>query len=82
MIEIRIRLFALLKELVGREECGLSLSGDASCREALIHLKNQFRLPEGILESCMVAVNGVYTERNALLQAGDELAVLPPVSGG
>lgn len=82
MIEIRIRLFALLKELAGQEECRLSLSRDASCREALIHLKDRFRLPEAILESCMVALNGACTERNALLQAGDELAVLPPVSGG
>lgn len=82
MIEIRVRLFALLKELFGKEEFWLSLSRDASCREALIHLKDQFGFPEAILESCMVAVNGAYTERNALLQAGDELAVLPPVSGG
>lgn len=82
MIEIRVRLFALLKELVGEEEFWLSLSRGASCSEALISLRDRFALPEAILESCMVAVNGAYTERNAPLQAGDELAVLPPVSGG
>lgn len=82
MIQIRVKLFTRLKEMAAREELSLPLARGSSCEEAISRLKDIFGFPELLLQCCLVAINGVYTPRNAFLSEGDELALLPPVSGG
>ncbi|RMH55315.1 MAG: hypothetical protein D6679_11890 [Candidatus Hydrogenedentota bacterium] len=45
-------------------------------------LEAEFPTARGILASSRYAVNSEYVEREAALQEGDEVAILPPVSGG
>ena len=82
MIEIKVRLFAILKEMAAGEEFPLALSREASCQEAIFRLKTIFGFPDSLLEHCLVAVNGTYADRRERLHEGDELALLPPASGG
>lgn len=82
MIEIKIKLFALLREIAAREEIKLVLAKNSSCSDAILRAKSIFGFPEVILERSLVALNGACADPNTPLSEGDELALLPPVSGG
>ena len=79
---VSIRLFARLRELAGSAELTRNLEEGATARSAWDLLVRDF--PEmghytGVV-SC--AVNEEYARLTAPLKDGDELAFLPPVSGG
>ena len=79
---IRIKFFAILKDILEREEMILNFSSPISCGEVLAFLKDSFSETASLLESSFVAVNGHYAERGTALNPEDEVAVLPPMSGG
>jgi molybdopterin converting factor subunit 1 len=74
---VRIRLFAMLRERAGRDELELELPEGARVADALAALDH---LAGGL--SLVLAVNREYAAPDAVLRAGDELALIPPVSGG
>lgn len=74
---VRVRLFAMLRERAGRGELELELPDGARVCDALAQLE---RLAEGL--PLVMAVNREYAGEEAVLQPGDELALIPPVSGG
>ena len=82
MIRVRVKLFSILKESAARGELELLLAKNSTCCDAIGRLKSIFGFPESILERSLVAVNGVYVGRDTSLSNEDELALLPPVSGG
>ncbi|HEV7773297.1 MAG TPA: molybdenum cofactor biosynthesis protein MoaE [Conexibacter sp.] len=74
---VRIRLFAMLRERAGASELSLELPEGARVRDALAALSE---LADGL--PLVMAVNREYASEDAPLFAGDELALIPPVSGG
>lgn len=76
-MEVQIRLFASLRERAGTELLALELADGASVADAL----EQLRWLTGDLRAAM-AVNREYATAATPLHAGDELALIPPVSGG
>ncbi len=76
-MEITVRLFAMLRERAGSGSVTLDLPEGASVRDALDSLAG---LAEGI--PLVMAVNREYASEEQVLDAGDELALIPPVSGG
>ncbi|HET9119514.1 MAG TPA: MoaD family protein [Solirubrobacterales bacterium] len=80
---VTVRLFAILRQRVGRDSIDVELEDGATVAEALEELSAQPELGEllGRLPVRM-AVNRDYAEPDTRLSAGDELALVPPVSGG
>ncbi len=76
-MEVTVRLFAMLRERAGAPEVTLDLPDGARVRDALDSLAG---LAEGI--PLVMAVNREYADADRVLDAGDELALIPPVSGG
>jgi molybdopterin synthase catalytic subunit len=76
-MRVRIRLFAALRERAGTGELELDLPDGARVADALAAVEG---LAEGI--PLVMAVNREYAQADAVLAAGDELALIPPVSGG
>jgi molybdopterin synthase catalytic subunit len=74
---VRVRLFAILRERAGAEELELELPAGACVRDALAQIEG---LSGGV--PVVMAVNHEYADAEAPLHAGDELALIPPVSGG
>jgi molybdopterin converting factor subunit 1 len=74
---VHIRLFAMLRERAGASELSLELPEGARVRDALAALES---LAGGL--PLVMAVNREYASEDAPLSAGDELALIPPVSGG
>jgi len=83
-IEVQVRLFAMLRERAGAGKRELRLPAGATVADALERLGEQ-DAPLGELLARMpvsTAVNREYAGVATVLEAGDELAVIPPVSGG
>jgi molybdopterin synthase catalytic subunit len=76
-VEITVRLFAMLRERAGVPEVTLELPDGARVSDALASLSE---LAEGL--PLVMAVNREYADADRVLDSGDELALIPPVSGG
>lgn len=74
---VTVRLFAVLRERAGAEEIEIELPDRASVGDALSRVRE---LTDGV--PVVMAVNQDYAQPSDLLQPGDELALIPPVSGG
>jgi len=74
---VRVRLFAALRERAGRDELELELPEGALVSDAL----EQMSPLTGDVKA-VLAVNREYAALDAALSPGDELALIPPVSGG
>jgi len=77
-VEVTVRLFAILRERAGTRELTLELPEGARVADALERLRDISppNLP------LVMAVNREYAPEDQVLDAGDELALIPPVSGG
>ncbi len=81
-MRVEVRLYAILRERAGAERVEIDLDEGATAADALAALR---RLPGlELLERLPVriAVNREYAEPGQPLEANDELALIPPVSGG
>ncbi len=81
-MNIKIRFFALYRELVGLRETEVDLPPGSTALDlwrlfAADHPQLAPNLPH-----TRFAVNGLYTEPETPLAEGDEVAFIPPVSGG
>ena len=76
-MRVAVRLFAGLRELAGTRVIELDLPADAVAADVWPAL-DLGEEPAGLL----VAINKSYAERGAVLTDGDEVALIPPVSGG
>lgn len=80
-MNLAIRLFGIAREITGQTV--LHWEVEEPFRVANLVGKLEQEYPEfARLHSIMVAVNEDYTEDDTLLKASDEIAVIPPVSGG
>ena len=74
---MRVRLFAILRERAGADELELELPEGATVSDALERVG---ALSNGV--PVVMAINQEYADTEAPLHADDELALIPPVSGG
>jgi len=76
-MQISVRLFAALRERAGENVVTVELDDGARVSDALASLR---KLTEDV--PVVMAVNHEYADADTPLTAGDELALIPPVSGG
>jgi molybdopterin converting factor subunit 1 len=80
---VQIRLFAILRERAGRESIELELQDGATVSEVLRTLRERGPLADLIGHMpVLMAVNRDYATPATRLRADDEVALIPPVSGG
>jgi molybdopterin converting factor subunit 1 len=79
-ITVQVRLFAAYREVVGTTRLTHDLPTGSTVADLLARLHAQY--PGLRLESGMVAVNQEYVKTGVSLRDGDEVALIPPVSGG
>jgi molybdopterin converting factor subunit 1 len=81
-VTVRVRLFASLREVVGRSELQLELPEGSSAEDAWRTLVGHHPALGPRRASLAAAVNRCYVDFAETLRPGDELVFLPPVSGG
>lgn len=79
---ITILLFAGLAERANQREIQLTLPEQATVRDLLQAAAEQYPALSPLLGSCFVSLNHEYAAPDHVIQASDEIALLPPVSGG
>lgn len=80
---IKVRFFAVIKERLGKEDISLDLS-KGSVAEIIRAIGDEFPNIESVLKSfnAMVAVNHEMADMDTIVKDGDEVAFIPPFSGG
>ena len=81
-IRVRARLFAVQRELAGTRELALDLPAGATVEDGWAALVARYPVLAPGRLSVRFARNGAYAEPTDALADGDELAFIPPVSGG
>ncbi len=77
-MSIKVLYFASLKELFGRSEQQLSVDGLNTVEDVWKHVSEGYDVSQQVLYS----INQEYAQADSLVQAGDEVAFFPPVTGG
>ncbi|HEY0098885.1 MAG TPA: molybdopterin converting factor subunit 1 [Pyrinomonadaceae bacterium] len=81
-IRVRLLYFGAAREEVGREEEQLEVTSPATSASVLAEVLNAHPALRRFGRSLLVAVNEEYAGASARVEAGDEVAIFPPVSGG
>lgn len=80
MIQVKVLPFGVLKDWLGAETAVVELREGATVAELLAQLSAERGGRE--LKGIAVSVNAEYAQGGRILRAGDEVGLLPPVSGG
>ncbi len=81
-MQIRVRLFAILRDRAGTAEMTLDVPANSSVGAAITSVGERTPAVREFLSRTAFAVNREYVKPDHVLNDGDELALLPPVSGG
>tara|TARA_B100001142_G_C14346283_1_gene660124 strand:- start:2166 stop:2411 length:246 start_codon:yes stop_codon:yes gene_type:complete len=81
-LKINILLFANLKEIAKRSSLQLDVPETSTVIDIIGVLKKEIPNITPYFESIMIAVNMTYVEDSYKLHNDDEIALIPPASGG
>jgi molybdopterin synthase catalytic subunit len=81
-MQIKVLFFGLLKDICGRAEDRLDVPSASTLRSVFDHYAAQFPALNGMARSIVLARNHEFGNPGDPLAEGDEVALLPPVSGG
>jgi len=81
-VRVTVKLFARLRDIAGTPELTREVASGATVGSLWQQLATEFPDIASYERSISTAVNADYARRNHVLADGDEVAFLPPVSGG
>jgi molybdopterin converting factor subunit 1 len=81
-MRVNIRLFARLRDLAGSGELVRDVPGPATVQTVWTALTAEMPELQVYAQTMSVAVNADYSKMTAAVSDGDEVAFMPPVSGG
>ena len=81
-MRVTVKLFARLRDITGTPELTTDVSAGATVRAVWQRLATEFPDLTPYERSISTAVNADYSRMDAVVRDGDEVAFLPPVSGG
>ena len=81
-IQVTVLLFSVLRESMGRSTLAVDLSPNATVADLLDRLSSEYPAIRDYRSSLRVGVNATYARVDQTLSAGDEVALITPVSGG
>lgn len=79
-MKVMICFFAQSREIIGKDRMEFEIQSGENTSSVLKRLQSQFHNLVGM--QFIMAVNNEYVENDRELHDGDELAIIPPVSGG
>ncbi len=82
LMKIGVLFFGVLKEVIGRSSETIDLPEGARVREVLFYYARGAPRFEAMVPSLAISVNQEYSGTERVLCDGDEVGLLPPVSGG
>jgi molybdopterin converting factor subunit 1 len=81
-MEVRLRFFASIREKLHRSEATCAVPEGATVCDLLDRLCQDYPPLRDVRRSVSIAVNREYVDPDHILSDDDEVALIPPVSGG
>lgn len=81
-MKVTVRFFATYRDVAGKPQIEMELDDGASLGDLLERLYDTYPPLKKWSESIICSVNRKYADDDRVLEPGDEVALLPPVSGG
>ena len=81
-MKLRVQLFSHLKDIVGASELELDLADETTAGGLLAELYAHHPRLRDWDSSILIGAGVEFVERDYLVKAGDEIAIMPPVQGG
>lgn len=81
-MQVKVLFFGALRDLVGRSDDALTLPEGARLSDLLAHYEAKVPRLKDLLPAVALSINQEYSAAGAALHDQDEVALLPPVSGG
>jgi len=83
-VQVTVLFFAKARELLGKSSSPCQVPASCTYSQLITHLKTSFTHLNRLGDAFVVSLNEDYIEEEGQLQLhqGDELAVIPPISGG
>jgi len=81
-IRVRVLFFGRLKEIAGRTQESLDLAPDSDIESLFARYASRYPELQQYRSSVVASCNQEFAPWDTVLRAGDEVAFLPPVSGG
>lgn len=83
-MKVKVLFFAASREAAGKSEETVELNDGATTKTLLEHLVQSYPGLSSVMRSCVFAVNQEYVPQSQALalQQNDEVAIIPPLSGG
>jgi molybdopterin converting factor subunit 1 len=82
LIRITILYFASVKDITGVKKETMNLTPDTSIKKLLEKISINYPAIKSISNVVKISINYKMMDMNTILKDGDEVALLPPVSGG
>ncbi len=82
LIRISILYFANVKDATGVRKDAIDLPQDTPIKKLLTKISITYPNIKGMLNNIQISVNYKVVNMNTILKDGDEVALLPPISGG
>src|SRR5260370_149972 len=82
VMKIGVLFFGVLKDVIGRSGETVDLPDGARVREVLFYYSQEAPRFEALVPSLAISVNQEYSGADRALCDGDQVGLLPPVSGG
>ncbi len=83
-VEIRVLFFAKSRELCGKSEANIKVQAKISGKELLKKVVENFPRLSAIQDNLLLSLEQEYIDKDPLLElvGQEELAIIPPISGG
>tara|TARA_Y100000590_G_scaffold58319_1_gene61629 strand:- start:2433 stop:2684 length:252 start_codon:yes stop_codon:yes gene_type:complete len=81
-MKVTVKTFAALRDIIGSANVEIDVSSDATVREVLRVVNELYPKMDKIASQIMIAVNMEYVDLDHTVHQNDEVALIPPVSGG
>ncbi|HEX5168151.1 MAG TPA: MoaD/ThiS family protein [Cyclobacteriaceae bacterium] len=81
MTKLKVKAFGITRDMIGERELVLNMDGEKTVMVLRKTLQEKYPAIRG-LKSLLIAVNNEYADDSQQLSDNDEIALIPPVSGG
>ena len=81
-IRLTVKFFASARDAVGQKKVEIEVDKNMTVEKLLEYLMEKYSGLDDLKKQIIIAVNKDTVPKNRRLENGDEVAVLPPVSGG
>jgi len=81
-MKLKVNFYAVCRDLTNSDSCEIDLPVQVSKKDAIETIVQQFPALEKIAQQLALAVNNRYVMSEITLNEGDEISIIPPVSGG